>query len=375
MNILLVMPRFVEGSYNSYDLSLGILYISAALKQAGKQVHCLNLNQEEGPVEACVAQHVRVLDIDICATGGISAHVQNLQAIFQAARSAKPGIVNLAGGGAVSAGPEIAATLLDLDIGVIGEGELAVVEVVEALANRTPMDQVQGLILKTPTGPLRTPERPVNREISALPWPDFAGFHVEHLLDRQLPQSNYSLSVKDDPRAIPIISSRSCPLSCTFCYHPNGKRYRERDLDDFFAELEHLIATYRINIVMVLDELLAFKKSRLKVFCQRMKAYRMPWTCQLHAKVVDEKTLALLKASGCVYISLGIENMSAEILTSMKKKITPQQLKQALHLIHEADIGLQGNLLIGDAAESVDTLAETFDFWVHHPAYCINYRV
>ncbi|MBF0587636.1 MAG: B12-binding domain-containing radical SAM protein [Magnetococcales bacterium] len=374
MKTLLVMPRFVEDNHNSYDMAVGILYISAALKQAGKQVHCLNLNHEEGPIEQVIAHHIDALDVDICATGGISAHAKTIQTILQAAKQSKPNIINIVGGGVVSADPLTAASLMTLDIGVIGEGEQAIVEIVQALEDGTPLQAVTGLVLKpTDAPPMRTPERPINREISTLPWPDFDGFQMARLLERQIPQSNYIHFAEDDPRAIPIIASRSCPLSCTFCYHPNGKVYRERDLDDFFQELDHLIETYKINIIMVLDELLAFKKSRLIEFCQRMKAYGLPWLCQLHVKVVDKTTLQVLKEAGCVYISLGIEHMSAPVLASMKKKITPEQLQRALALIYEAGIGIQGNFLIGDPAENLDTLAETFDFWAHHPEYCINF--
>ncbi|MBF0589639.1 MAG: hypothetical protein HQL53_10975 [Magnetococcales bacterium] len=44
-----------------------------------------------------------------------------------------------------------------------------------------------------------------------------------------------------------------------------------------------------------------------------------------------------------------------------------------MKLIYQADIGLQGCILIGDPAETIETMAETFDYWAHHLEYHINY--
>ncbi|MBF0379581.1 MAG: radical SAM protein [Magnetococcales bacterium] len=198
---------------------------------------------------------------------------------------------------------------------------------------------------------------------------------MSRLLQSQIPQSNYIFNLYNDPRAIPIASSRSCPISCTFCYQPNGKVFRERDLDDFFAEVEHLISTYNINILLVIDDLLSIKKKRLIAFCERIKKYNIKWLCQLHEKVLDEPMIKLLRESGCSFVSIGIESMSDPVLKSMKKLTTSEKLGNALDLIYANDVGIQGNLLFGDPAETLQTAAESFDYWVKHPEYTINFNI
>ncbi|MBF0194798.1 MAG: B12-binding domain-containing radical SAM protein [Magnetococcales bacterium] len=376
MRTLLILPKFDDSDLNNYDMPLGILYISAVIKKAGKDLHTLNLNHIEGSVKEAVTKAINDINPDVCASGSISVYFETVHAIFQAARLAKPNIINIAGGGIVSADPEMAANLLDIDIGVIGEGEQTIIEILDALSNNTPLEEITGIVLnRANKPPLLTKDRVVNRDLSDIPWPDFAGFQLEKLLDLQAPQTNYVFNLYNKPKAVPIISSRSCPLSCTFCYHPNGKVYRERELDDFFAELDHLIATYDINIIMVLDELLSLKKKRLTAFCERIKPYGLQWLCQLHEKSIDKETLGLLKESGCAFISLGIESMSEPILKSMKKLTTPQKLANAIDLIYESNIGLQGNLLFGDPAETLETTADSFDYWTKHPEYTLNFNV
>ncbi|MBF0380105.1 MAG: cobalamin-dependent protein [Magnetococcales bacterium] len=368
------MPRYTNNILNSYEMPLGILYISSALKKADKDVHTLNLNYLEGTVEEEMAKAIKEIDPDVCACGGLSDDFHIVQAVFLNARKYKPDIINIAGGGIVGSDPEMAAKLCEFDIGVIGEGEVTIVEIIDALSNNTPLHEVEGLVLKQPGKPsLLTPTRKVNFDISSLPWPDYEGFNINRLLEVQVPQNMYLFNPYDDPRSIPMITSRSCPLQCTFCYHPTGQVYRERDFDDFFAELDHLIATYKINLISISDDLLSIKKRRLLEFCERIKPYNLKWDCQIHEKSVDQETLNTLKEAGCFAISIGIESMSEPILKSMKKRTSPEKLAQALDLIYNSDLLIQGNFLLGDPADTVETTAESFDYWAQHPEYGINF--
>lgn len=61
---------------------------------------------------------------------------------------------------------------------------------------------------------------------------------------------------------------------------------------------------------------------------------------------------ASLKAAGLFYISYGLESASEPILKSMRKKITVPMIDRALEATRECGIGIQGNFLYGDPAET-----------------------
>ncbi|MEO5336812.1 MAG: B12-binding domain-containing radical SAM protein, partial [Magnetospirillum sp. WYHS-4] len=352
MRFLIAIPRFVP-SGTAYDFPLGIAYVSAALKAAGHEIHCLNLNHEAGKPDDIVARHVRTIDPDVFATGGLSPHFGAVESMFAGARRAKKDILNLVGGGVFSGDPEAVAPLLDMDIGAIGEADETVVEMAAALEAGKGLEEVAGLGLRQPDGSLRrTPERGPLRDIDALPWPDYEGFGADRLLSLQSPADNALFQFADPPRALPMVVSRSCPYACTFCFHPIGRVYRERSLDGFFAELKALVDRFGINLLMVNDELFAVKKRRLMEFCERIREFGIRWTAQMHASIVDAEVVDTLRDSGCVIASYGLESMSDRVLTSMQKKIDRDRLEKALRLTYDGRIGIQGNFIFGDSAET-----------------------
>ncbi|MEO5338782.1 MAG: B12-binding domain-containing radical SAM protein, partial [Magnetospirillum sp. WYHS-4] len=372
MRFLIAMPRFAPMGF-AYDFPLGLGYVSAALKRAGHEVHCLNLNHEPGEFEDVLERKVREIDPDVFATGGLSPHFPIIAPLFSAARRAKPGIVNLVGGGIFSSDPDAVAPLLDIDIGAVGEADETVVELASALEAGQGLDKVAGLALRQSDGGLRrTPERKALHDIDALPWPDYEGFGVDRLLSMQTAADNSLFHFVDEPRALPMVASRSCPYACTFCFHPIGRIYRERSLDSFFAELKDAVDRLGVNLLLVNDELFAVKKRRLMEFCERIGEFGIRWTAQMHVSILDAEAIAALKKAGCVHASYGLESMSDTVLASMKKKIDRTRLETALRLTHEAEIGIQGNFIFGDSAETLATADETMAWWARHREYHIS---
>ena len=78
---------------------------------------------------------------------------------------------------------------------------------------------------------------------------------------------------------------------------------------------------------------------------------------------VDKKLLETLKNAGCHVVSFGFESYSQEVLKSMKKPITPEQIDKAVKLSFEVGIGLQGSFIFGDRVETKETAKKTLDYW------------
>lgn len=373
MKILLVMPRFVKKYGQFYHFPLGLAYIAAALKSAGYEVVGLNCNHSNAPPETLVEQAIRQHDPDVCATGALSPYLPRVQEIFRTARRVKPSIINIVGGGVLSSDPEAGPEIMDIDYGVVGEGEETIVDLIRTLQTGGEPQAVQGIVLRDRHGQVRrTAERPPILDLETIAWPDFDLFDFEFLLDLSKHYS-YGLAITGgNARLAMMTTSRSCPYYCTFCFHPSGKTYRERPLDDFFLELDALKARYDVNGVVVVDELFSLKKARIHDFCDRIKPYGMDWMVQLHSNVVDEAVLEHMQDAGCSCISYGIESMNQVVLDSMRKKTKAERIDRALRLSYERRIGIQGNLIFGDTAETLETANESMRFWAGNREYMLN---
>ena len=373
MNIALIVPRYISNYGEYYQFPLGFAYIASAIKSGGYNLKGLNLNNEFGNSRTLVKDFIKKNSIDVCFTGGISSFIDEVKSIFSSAREANSKIINIGGGGIIASDPLISLDLADMDYGIVGEGEFISINLLNAIKDGSPVDKIEGIVYRSKEGKIiQTKDPKTIMDLTKIPWPDYEilGYdkhlHQQRCLDHHLFQT---VPDGEAPRSIDMISSRSCPFSCTFCFHPVGKVYRERPLDEFFSELEFLIKKYNINCVSILDELFSLRKQRLIEFCKRVKKYNIKWMVQLHVNSVDPNTINLMKDSGCTVISYGIESMSEPVLVSMQKKSKPKRINEVLQMTYEHKIGVQGNLIFFDTAENVETANDTFRWWANNKKY------
>ncbi|HNX94870.1 MAG TPA: radical SAM protein [Holophaga sp.] len=363
MRYLFVLPRFTVNFGDYYTFPLGIAYVSAAMKQAGFQVEVLNLNHSPRPIPALLAERLDQ-GIDVVCTGGLSGHYTMVKQILQAAREHKPEVLTIVGGGLLSSEPAVVMEGTKADFGVIGEGEETMCELAAALETGRSPGQIAGLIFRTEEGLKETARRKEIPNLDALPWPDYEGFELGTYLTQVFPPGT--------KRIMSIATSRSCPYECTFCYHPTGRRYRQRSLDAFFEEFDHLVRTYHLDHVNIQDELFSMNRDRASAFCRRIKEYQVSWDIQVRVDLVTADLLQELKDAGCSYLSLGIESVDDTILKSMRKHITRAQIERALQLAWEADVEIQGNLIFGDLEETTETARNTLEWWKANRKYHLD---
>jgi len=350
MKVLIIAPRYKPfGLF--YELPLGLAYISAYLKSKGVTTILYNMNERRD--DNIMQEEMRGADI-ICF-GGLSVHYRAIRDLTNMARRHNPNAKIIIGGGLLSADPDLAMSLLRPDVGIIGEGEEATYEAVMNMPEKGAVVQAETI-----------------KDLDSLPFPDYEGLNVRAYLDRQIAGDEHYLYPFDNPRCLPVISSRSCPHNCSFCFHPLGKVYRQRSLDNYFTEVELLIERYQINMVAVLDELISVFPERINQFCQRIKKYNLKWMTQMRVDSVNEDTLAMLKDAGCVQISYGIEHINQEVLDSYNKRTTPELIEKALEMTYGAGVGIQGNMLLGGPKETPATVQQVLDWRHKNLKYHIN---
>jgi radical SAM superfamily enzyme YgiQ (UPF0313 family) len=374
LKILLIVPRysFLTEALYSYNFPLGIAYISAVLKKANINVSCLNINHRNGSTREIVKLELDKKHYDIVATGHNAFGYPMVEDIFKAARKheSKPKLI--LGGPIITSEPQLMFESLKPDFGVLGEGEETILELVDCIGKKKDLKKVDGIMYKDKNqNIIKNPLRKPIKNIGDLPFPDIEGFEVEKKLSHQYANSEGITVLFDYPRQYPITASRGCPFQCTFCYHPEGEYYRERGIKNVIEELRFAVSKYKINFIQLYDDLFSSRKERVLEFCKEIKKLsketnqKIKWFCQLSPAHLnnDIELLKTMKDAGCEVISWGFESYSPEILKSMRKPITPQQIDTAIKLTIEARINLQGNFIFGDIAETKETAQTTMDYY------------
>jgi len=373
MKILLIVPRYELTNKVNYDYSyfpIGLGYISAVMKKAGHEVDCINLNHLEGTIAMLLEQKLESKKYDLVATGHMGIGFVIVEEIISTIRKHSPDLKIILGGALITCETELMFNSLKPDFGVLGEGEATIVELLKCLEKKGDLDKVDGICYRDDKGDFKiTKSRTPIANLDSLPFPDYEGLGFEDYINNNNSSKSYLLL--DYPREYAIFCSRGCPFHCTFCYHPETN-YRMRSLDNIFEELEEAVKKYKINWIAILDDLFSANKERSYEFCRRIKelSKKVPggiqWFCQLSVIGLDRELLRTLKDSGCHQVLLGFESYNPEVLKSMKKPITPLQIDSVIKLAFEEKMGLQGNFIFGDVAETKETAKETLNYWKHN---------
>ena len=84
------------------------------------------------------------------------------------------------------------------------------------------------------------------------------------------------------------------------------------------------------------------------------------------------ETLEMMHDSGCSLISYGVESVNADVLKSMRKNATRAEIERSLRMTRERNIEVQGNLIFGDCAETVETANDSLHWWGENRDLQIN---
>lgn len=285
---------------------------------------------------------------------GITAKSQNFTSacvVAQIAKSVDKDILTVVGGPHASIARTEVLKHPMIDIGVFGEGEETLVDIVDAIEGGRPFPSVKGIIYRQGNDIIENPQREPINNLDSLPFP--VNIAQKTLLDFD----KYPLQAFKY-----IFAIRGCPYNCSFCGSRNiwGRKFRSRSIENIIAEIQE-IRKIGVDYIHFDDDTFGVRKSFIKEFCDAVKIScpGLSWSCEMHVKLVDDKTIAMMKSAGCRSIQLGIESGSNEILKLIRKQITIEEALSAARIVKRHKIVLQTFFMVGFPYETEDTLNDT----------------
>lgn len=360
MKVLLIHPPYHTEKAEAVVPPLGIMYISAFLKQNGiksKVIDCtpnnIGLNEIHG-----------LLKNETPDVVGITVTTPQSETGYKIAKIAKRFNSNLP---IIMGGPHINALFTDLldvykdvDVLIKGEGEQVMLALAREFEKDKPdLSKVKGICFRSLQGKIIiNPPMDFIPDLDSLPFPDRDDIDIK----------KYRPSIKWYNRMpfTTMVTSRGCPFNCLFCdsHITWGRATRFRSAENVVAEIRHLVNDLGIKEIIFYDDTFTLNKKRVEAICDAIikEKIDVTWGCMSRVDRIDQELVSKMKKAGCHIMSFGIESGSEVMLKKMKKHIIPQQAIDAIALLNKNKMDSAASFVFGIPGETKETMRETIDF-------------
>jgi radical SAM superfamily enzyme YgiQ (UPF0313 family) len=331
---------------------LGLGCVASALMHWGHQVHLLDLMQVED-ISGTVAEAIDRLRPEAIGISLRNIDDQNMrsprhfldeanQVIEEVKRFSSAPVV--LGGAGYSIFPEAALSHSQADMGIQGEGEEPLRQLLEKLERNHSLTRVPGLYVKGKG--LQGPRTFVNA-LDQLPLPDPDVF------------------ISQGAAVLPVQTRRGCPMGCSYCSTAaiEGTRMRKRSPKRVVEWITRLAEQGARQFYFV-DNTFNLPVSYAEQLCQELirASLGLTWRCILYPLNIGESVVSAMAEAGCVEASIGLESGCERMLRVMHKRFTLKEVMEANHLLRKRGIRRTGFLLLGGPGETRRSVEESLAF-------------
>lgn len=363
-SVVLVRP---QNLYNIQNYPpLGLIQMGTVLSHAGYKVKIMINDGKEHFAHHLIKAAADALFVGITATTAEVHDAIRLAKMLREAYGNKLPIVW--GGWHVTLFPEQMEKSDLVDFAVVGEGEDAILKIAETLSLGSG-NAARGATDSTCLQPTRVIKSPFI-DLDGLPLPDFNlvpdidTFIVRPLSDKF--QEYYSKRM----RWLPYESSRGCPYLCAFCINPStrNRKYRAKNPDKVAYGIAELTTKHKLSHVKIIDDNFFIQINRVRAILKEMERLGVKYTWDAECRLdyirdgfVDDELFKILKRSGLVQLTFGIESGSPDTLRRMHKggKVGPESAMKGVEMCAKYDIAVRGSFVLDIPGDTPDDIMQT----------------
>ncbi len=334
----------------------GIGSLAGQLKAAGHQTNLIHITRAEYSREDFL-KDIDASQPDLVAFSATTLAFPWVMNCLNWLRDEGSTIPTICGGAHPSVDAENAIQAKGLDMICVGEGEGALLDLVDALEHGKPYHEIQNLWVKQDGEIHRNPLRPLIQDLDTL-----APYDREDWL-------NYTgLLHERDGDAI-AIASRGCPFKCTYCVNhfymelfPDKQYVRFRSVDNVIAELVALVARYPIIRGFRFDDDILYMRKKWSVeFTEKYKkALGLPFVCNMRPNICTPEIVGLMKEANCRKVMVGLESGNEYIRnTLLLRALKAEDMITAFHRFEAAGIETMSFNMVGLPEETPAAVLET----------------
>jgi anaerobic magnesium-protoporphyrin IX monomethyl ester cyclase len=393
MKVLLINPP-VRDFYNTplRRLPLGLLYIASALRESGHEVRLLDSGAHRrssvcAPPPSVDGRHMDAYDSDSSPFGlfgrfrhhgpsyeeieervateapdavGIaslfSPYAREAEETAEAVRRAAPDAAIVLGGGHPSAFPAEVLKRTAADFVVAGEGERAFPALLDAIAAGRGTGDIPGVVSRRPDGAIHTALPAFEARLDSLPYPARDLIDPAAYLRRGVPFTQ-------------IVSSRGCPLRCSFCSArlTAGTQFRPRSSRDVVAEMKQCRAEQGTGVFDFEDDNLTFDRDRALRLLRLIAStfgkgeLRLEALNGLSCTGLEVELLGALRDAGFRTLHMAPLTTCSESLTSMNREGTLGEFLKSAREAREMEMTVTAYLMVGFPGQTIREIMTSLD--------------
>ncbi len=252
----------------------------------------------------------------------------------------------------------------NIDYTVIGEGERTIVELLKALECNDNISVVDGISYRVDNEIVHTKAREYIKDLDTIPFPAWDLIDIKEYTKH--PNWNGILKEK---YYMPIITSRGCPFSCTFCHNIFGKKFRVRSPENVFSEIITLYQNYGVKEFHIIDDVFNFDAERVKKLCSLIIDAKIKISLAfpngLRADIMTEELIAMLKKAGTYKINYAIETASSRIQHMIKKGLNIERAQEIIEVTTKKGIITAGYFMLGFPTETIQEMQDTINLAIN----------
>jgi len=332
---------------------LGLACLAGSLLKKGHIVEIFDFNLYEKGYQI-YADKIKKFLPDFVGITFVTPLIREADKVVKITKKIDSKIIVIGGGPHMSSFPELTLKETYFDIGVYGEGDFTIVDIVE----QEDLSKIKGIVYRKNKKIILNKSKEFIKNLDELPFPAYTLYEIRKY---KIP----SAIARKNPVAW-METSRGCIFGCIYCNKSCfGKTFRIKSPERVVEEFKR-IKELGFKEIHLTDDGFTTDIERAKKICKLLieNKINIGWSTITGIRVdrVDLELLKLMKSAGCYRIYYGIESGSQKILNRIKKGIRIEQVIKAVKWAKVAGLEVAGYFMIGLPGETKETMQETINF-------------
>ena len=364
MKISLVQPNFQQGpkEFNAHYLpySVGVLWAYVNQFESIKSNYQLeDIIWRRDNIDKTVAK------LSKCDVVGFSTYVWNKNYNYALARRLKeinPGCITIFGG------PEMPITKKNIfdklpfaDVVIKSEGEIILRQLLDAITNNTPWENIQGLVINRNGVAVDTGDGERISSLEDMPSPYLTGVFDKIMAETTDVEWNATVE-----------TNRGCPYACTFCDWGSltYNKVKKFNLEKVFAELEWIgqkgcgfvtITDANFGMFVERDNAIADKLIEVQEKYGCPNSFSMSWAKDQKPEVFDIVFKLIKNPKFNQGLTVSVQSMDLDVLENIKRKnLAQHKIENIFALCDKNNVPVYTEIILGLPGETKDTWKEGF---------------